>query len=530
MSPVNLIPVTSFITAYRGTNTLILVDYASNVAKIMSIVKRLEVPGQEQSITVAQLKYAGAKEMAQRLTKIFKGSGRSFGPGRVPPPPRGAPPRSGMAGSADGPKIIADKRINALIIVAGKLDTQRALSVIEQLDIPAPPGQGNINVYYLQNADAENLAKVLNNITSKAGKKQNARPGQRMGVQLQSAVTVTPDKASNSLVITASKADYHTLRAVIEKLDRRRLQVFVEALIMEVTTDRKRQFGIEWRTTSNFTNQGVQGIGGTNFGNINGVAQDPLQAAQGLTIGVVDGVINFAGKEFLNLGALIHALQSDTDINILSTPNIMTTDNEEAKIVVAQNVPFVVGESQNTGGNTITTIERKDIGITLKIKPQISESDVVKMDVYQEISSISPTQLAKAKDLITSTRSIDTTVVVNDGQNIVLGGLIRDDVNDVESKVPFLGDIPLLGWLFKSTTKQKQKTNLLVFLTPHIIRTAGDVDKITDQRQKILNITPPTPAQVDGEKQDPTPAKPEKKKEKKKTGALSLLVGEEEDD
>jgi len=366
------------------------------------------------------------------------------------------------------------------------------MSLIEQLDVESPAGRGKINVYYLKNADAEDMAKVLNNITG-SQEKQTKNSGGRQAqaaVQLRSSVTVTPNKATNSLVITASVEDYEIIKDVIKKLDTKRSQVFVEALIMEVTSDVTREFGIEWRTTSDFTEDGLKAIGGISSGSINTVAENPLNAASGLTIGVVDGIINFAGKEFLNLGALLHALQSETGINILSTPNIMTTDNEEAEIIVAQNVPFVTGQSQNTGGTTLTTIERKNIGLTLRLTPQISESDDVRLSVYQEISSISPAQLEKAKDLITFTRSVKTTVVVHDKQNIVIGGLIRDDLNDVETKVPLLGDIPLLGWLFKSDSKRKQKTNLLIFLRPHIIRNESDIAAITDRRQKKMDMTP----------------------------------------
>ncbi len=489
-----LLPITSFISAFKGTNTLIIVDFASNVNKLRGIINKLDVPGQEQVITVAQLTHAGARELSDRLVKIFdiKKAGGSPALGGYGAPNTGnkalkSPIRQWSEQSA---QIIPDERVNAVIIVANNQMTKQALSLIEQLDIPAQPGQGKINVYYLKNADAEDLAKVLGNLTQEPsvapGKgRKNVAP-----INVSKDVTITPDKATNSLVITASREEYETLRKVIEKLDIRRRQVFVEALIMEVTSDKQRELGIEWRTTSDFSKPGPQGIGGTNFGNINNVAENPLNAPQGLTVGVVDGIISFGDKQFLNLGALIRALQTESGVNILSTPNIMTTDNEEAKIVVAQTVPFVTGESQNTGGTILTTIERKDIGITLTIKPQISESEIVKLNVYQEISSISPTQLEKARDIITFTRSIETTVVAKDAQNIVLGGLIRDDINDQESKVPLFGDIPLLGWLFKSQKKRKQKTNLLVFLTPHIIKNDHDLAKVTDQQREIIKIDP----------------------------------------
>ena len=487
-----MVPPTSFITAYQNTNTIIIADFESNIAKIMRIIKKLDSPVNQESITVVHLSYAGAKELASKLQKIYK-NGAMTGPARSSGRPQaqvnrpaGQPPGpiSSRSGPQSAPRIIADERINAIIVVAAPSFTQQILSLITQLDIAPPPGRGGINVYYLKNADAEEIAKVLGNITQKAGAQRPGpplAPGQ--GLKLSGSVNITPDKATNSLVITASVEDFETMKGVIEKLDIRRRQVFVEALIMEITTSKTAEFGVEWRTTKGLTDDGPAAIGGVDFGGISAVAENPLAAPAGLTIGVVDGIFSFGGKEFVNIGALVHALQSDSDINILSTPNILTNDNEEAEIVVAQNVPFVTGQSQNTGGTTLTTIERKNIGLTLRITPQISESDNLKLDVYQEISNISTVQLEKAQDLITNTRSIKTSVTVKDRQNVVLGGLINDDVKAVESKVPFIGDIPLLGWLFKSSKRENAKTNLLIFLTPHIINNDSDIRSIRKRKE-----------------------------------------------
>ncbi|HJM82115.1 MAG TPA: type II secretion system secretin GspD, partial [Nitrospinota bacterium] len=510
-----LIPVSSFITSYASTNTLILVDLASNADKIIGIIKQLDVAGHEEELTVMSLKYAGAKELAERLSKIFKGDKRSTSRRKPTPGSRSSLVPVNIAWSNTKARVIPDERVNALIVMATKFQTKRIRSLVKKLDIRPPAGQGKINVYYLKNADAEKLSKVLNQLTGKVVPISKKPTGNRnpSSINLQSEVFVTPDKASNSLVIAASREDYSTIREVIEKLDKRRKQVFVEALIMEITTDKSREFGVEWRATADFNDGSIVGIGGTNFGNINKVAENPFDAPPGITIGVVDGIINFGGQNYLNIGALLYALQKESGINILSTPNLLTTDNEEAEIVVAQNVPFITGQSQNTGGTTLTTIERKNIGITLKIKPQISASDTVKLDVFQEISSISPTQIDKAQDLITFTRSVKTTVTVNNKQNIVIGGLIRDDFNEIESKVPFFGDIPGLGWLFKNQSKQKQKTNLLIFLTPHIINSSDDIKHITEKQNRIMR--------VDDEKKNtpfeaPLTTDPLKKKEKKK--------------
>ncbi len=493
-----LVPAYGFIGAFNSTNTVIIVDYASNVEKLMAIIAQMDTPTHEEIISVLQLKYAGAKELAEKVEKIFKGrsGGRTSSAASSAPaaPPGTAPsPAGSQFGGQQDVMVIADDRINALVVTANRAVTEQILSLIEKLDVRPPAGKGNINVRYLKNADAESVSKVLTNLTQAQGASQQqaakgGAPGQ--AVKLQDKITITPDKATNSLVITASVEDFETLEQVIEKLDIRRKQVFVEALIMEVTTDKSKEFGIEWRTTSNFTESGVQGIGGTNFGNINTVAQNPLDSPQGLAVGVVDGIISFGGVDFLNLGALLHALESEQGINVLSTPNIMTTDNEEAEIVVARNVPFQTSQSQTTGGNTVSTFERKNIGITLRIKPQISESDDVRLAVYQEISSVLPVEDQIAKDIMTFNRSVKTTVLVRDAQNIVIGGLISDDLQDTETKVPFLGDIPVLGWLFKSVKKQKTKTNLLVFLTPHIISRAADMDRITKSKSQKISMSP----------------------------------------
>jgi len=482
-----LVPATSYMTAYQPSNTLIVADFASNINKIMRIVDQLDTPAHEESVTVIQLHYAGARELADKLGKIFGGEGSASRlTNRGAPPQPGQPNPGGDTGGMGQPQIIPDERINSLIVVAARPVTEQILQLVAQLDIPSPKGRGRINVYYLSNADAEEIAKVLSNIAGQAP--QPSTPGQppRAGVDLTDKVTVTPDKATNSLVITASVEDFETLKEVIQRLDIRRRQVFVEALIMEVSSTKSRQFGVEWRITDDFTEDGVQGFGGQDFGNINNVAQNPLAAPLGLAIGVVDGIISFGGKDFLNIGALAHALRSEADVNVLSTPNILTTDNQEAEIVVADEVPLEGETTVTTGGNTVRAIERKNVGLTLKLTPQISESDEMRLDVYQEISNIKIVQLEMAKDLITTKRSIRTSVVVKDGQNVVLGGLMQDDYQGNENKVPGFGDIPLLGWLFKSESVESRKTNLLVFLTPHIVRESAQIDAVTERQKRRM--------------------------------------------
>lgn len=465
-----LIPPTSYIASYAQSNTLIIVDMESNIHRLGDIVGRLDVEGREAAMTVLQLKHASAKDVTVKINSLL-----GKGPG-TPPTPPGQEPQA----------VIADDRLNALIILGNEFFANKVKRLAEQLDVESPPGRHEINVIYLNNASSEDMAKVVNQILQ--AEKKAGVPGQPPG---QETVFVTADKATNSLIVTGSPEQFITVKQVIDKLDIPRKQVFVEALIFEVQADKSSKFGVEWRTTTDVNQPGVQGIGGTNFGHINTVAENPItgMAGQGMVVGVVDGTINFGGKTFANIGALMTALRTDTDVNILSTPNILTTDNEEAEIFVGSNVPFVKSTAQTTGATPIENIERQDIGITLKVKPQISESDFVKLNIFQEISSIAPTQLDKAKDIITFKRTAKTVVVVHDTQNVVIGGLMQENIQEVENKVPLLGDIPLLGWLFKNKSKQRAKTNLMIFLTPHIIKTVSDMERITSARQQRMENT-----------------------------------------
>jgi general secretion pathway protein D len=279
---------------------------------------------------------------------------------------------------------------------------------------------------------------------------------------------------------------------VIDKLDARRAQVFVEALVVEITAEKAAEFGIQWQDLRNLNDSGTNFIGGTNFGargtgtNIIDAAANLTTVGSGLNIGVVSGKIDIPGfGEVLNLGALARALESDANANILSTPNLVTLDNEEAKIVIGQNVPFVTGSyTTTTTPSPFQTIERRDVGLTLKVRPQVSEGGAVKLQIYQEISSLRPT--TTAADVITDKRSIESTVLVDDGRIIVLGGLIQDTMQDGIDKVPLLGDIPLFGHLFKSETRKRMKTNLMVFLRPYVLRDTAGADGVTSERYDFI--------------------------------------------
>jgi general secretion pathway protein D len=296
--------------------------------------------------------------------------------------------------------------------------------------------------------------------------------GQVGGAQIQA------DPTTNTLIITAPNAVYRQLRAVIDKLDVRRAQVFIESLIVEVTGDQAAEFGIQWQTGSGNATPGSSGgaVGGTNFGtagqNILGIAQNPATVGTGLSIGVAKGTITLPGVgEIVNLQFLARALERNTKANILSTPNLMTLDNEEARIIVGQNVPFITGQYTTPSSATINpfqTIERRDVGLTLRVRPQISEGGTIKLVIYQEVSRVeSDTNPA---GIITSMRAIETNVLVDDGSIVVLGGLVQDSVGSNVEKVPLLGDIPLIGQFFRYESRRQNKTNLMVFLRPFVVR------------------------------------------------------------
>jgi len=391
--------------------------------------------------------------------------------------------------------LIAYPATNSLIVTDSVSAIRKIERLIHALDVPTPTGKGKINVYYLKHANAEDIAKVMQALVSRlpvppAGGAAQQTTGP--ATILEGAVTITADKLTNSLIIVASPIDYEIMKDVILKLDIRRRQVYVEAAIIEMGLSKSNELGFEFqgtnRTNLENSNQTTV-IGGTNFGNIAPATTGPAAFANfnGLAVGAVKGTFKFNGVEYLNIGALLRALQTDTDVNVLSTPNILTSDNQKAEIMVGENIPFITGQSQSavTGGNAVlTSVERKDVGITLKITPQITSEDNVRLEVYQEISNVIQTAGLNPNTVgpSTSKRSATTTVVVKDRDTMVIGGLIRDNVTASESKVPLLGDIPLLGWLFKYRTSKVEKVNLMIFITPYIINSEQDAEAITKRK------------------------------------------------
>jgi len=519
----NLVPVlrplispNNTINANPGNNSLIITDYADNLQRIAKIIAAMDTPA-SGDVEVIPLQYAVASDIAllvQRLTD----------------PTSGAPAVPGVAGVGSA-SVLADARSNTLLVRApnpARMNAIRAL--VAKLDRPISGGNplGNIWVVYLKNADAVKLAAVLRAAYGAGGAAGTGgtgttptsavtptTPGVAAGTSPQAtaplAASPTPstggfvqaDPATNSLIITAPEPMYRQLRAMIDQLDSRRAQVYIESMIVEVSGDNAADFGFQWQGLLGHKGDKNLVVGGTNFStggpNIIDLSIAPstgssssststtvTKPGEGLNIGLIR---NYAGV--YTLAAIARILQSQANTNIVSTPNLVTLDNEEAKIIVGSNVPFITGQFTNTGTATTSpfqTIERKDVGITLRIKPQIGEGGTVRMQIFQESSSLSSTVAPGTSNAGPSTdkRSIESTVVVDDGQIIVLGGLIEDRYTDNRSKVPLLGDIPGVGALFRSESRTKRRTNLMVFLRPVVMRDAETTNKVSLDRYDLI--------------------------------------------
>lgn len=451
-----LVPQRGHLAAVPSSNVIIIADTAANIARLSAIIHRIDtVSGDE--IEVIQLQHASATEVTRILTQLDRNNPKTPG-GR--------------------PKLVADDRTNSILISGDKTTRLRLKALIAHLDTPLEIG-GNTHVVYLRNAVAKDLVPVLTGISQNV-----AKGGKPAGGAAASNVVIQADEGTNSLVISAPPEVYRSLKVVISQLDVRRAQVMVEGVIAEVSTDKSRELGVQWAVDGR---QGNNAVGLVNF-----TLGTPITSYANLSsppspVGFNLGIGDFTGSN--KIAALLSALAGDSHTNILSTPTLVTLDNEEAQIVVGQNVPFVTGSYANTGGGTtpsnpFTTIQRQDVGLTLKIKPQINEGDSIKLDVTQEVSSIAPS--AAASDIITNKRSIKTSVLVDDGQIVVLGGLIKDDLTQTQQKVPGLGDIPLLGWLFRYEKTEKIKTNLMVFLHPTILKDKKSMRALTSEKYNYL--------------------------------------------
>jgi len=505
----NLLPVlrplispNNTINVNPGNNSLVITDYGDNLRRIAQIIAAMDVSN-ATDVEVIALKHAIAVDLAPLVLRLLESSG---GVAAAP---------GGAADASFKTTLVAEPRSNTLILrAANPARMALARSLIERLDQPgSQSASGNIYVVYLKNAEATKLAATLRAAlsgeargSSAASTSASTAPSTTAGTaasnntatsQSSTGGQIQADAATNSLIITAPEPQYRQLRAVIDKLDARRAQVYVESLIAEVNADKAAEFGIQWQSPLGNNGDGSVGLMGTNFSiggtNIVNLATQAASGGATLATGGNLAVANRVNGIYV-LGFLARYLQANGDGNILSTPNLLTLDNEEAKIVIGQNVPFVTGQFTNTGAtantvNPFQTIERKDVGITLKVKPQISENGTVKLTIFQEVSTIQASTLNSANGPTTNKRSIESNVLVQDGSIVVLGGLLSDEYSGNTEKVPGLGDLPLFGNLFKSETRSRKKTNLMVFLRPVVLRDASASDALTQDRYELMRAT-----------------------------------------
>lgn len=427
-----LIPQTSHLAAYPATNTLIVADRANNIDKVLRIIKRLDQVG-VVDIELLPLEFANAKEVVDVINRLI-------------------PKTKGKPGEGQQLQLAVDERSNSVLVTGEPTSRQQIRQLIKRLDQPLE-GEGNTQVFYMNYANATELVPILESIS---GSVQKSRKDQ---IGSDSQISIQANESLNALVITAPPSVLNTIKAVIAKLDKRRAQVLVEALIVEVNEDLGNNFGIEWRT-----NNGDGGFAG--FRSFQDLAPLSTGSDGGINLGSGLSLGYFkAGR----LRALINALATQANANVLSTPTIMALDNEEASILVGENVPFITGSEARDNDDPFQTIERKDVGITLKVKPRVNNDNSVTLDIEQSVESISKSD-SVASDIITNKREIKTRVLIENNEILVLGGLIRDELQETENKVPLLGDLPGIGRLFKSTSTSTVKRNLMVFIHPTILR------------------------------------------------------------
>jgi len=463
-----LVSKNSVILAYPPTNMLIITDVYSNIKRLLRILNAIDVAGMGQELSVIPLEYADTAKFVKILDSVFKTSRKSKA-------------QDVLAGA----RFVADERTNTIIVMASEVETSRIKRLINMLDRETPRGKEKIHVYYLENANAEDLSKVLQELpTKKTGGPQKKLPF------VSEDVKVTADKATNSLIIMAGKEDYLVLDEIIKKLDVPRSMVYIEALIMEVKVNKEFNLGVQWQaggTTSINSKDTAFGGGFEPEVPIISGTSATLPSPSGFSLGIFSEVITIGGISFPNLSAIVNAYKKDKDVHFLSTPQILTTDNEEASITVGKNVPFQTRSAADSGVETYSSYEYKDVGITLKITPQISHDRLVRLYINTESTKLDEQATTFSDRPTTLKRTVDTTVIVKDTNTVVIGGLIDDSFSETRYTVPCLGDIPLLGYLFKTTARGGEKTNLYVFITPHVVENPAEAKAILDSKQDEID-------------------------------------------
>lgn len=461
---------------YADTNTLIITDYRPNIQRIIGIVNQIDVSSAKASLYLFPLKHASAGKLAQKIEKVLAQEARKEGGGQAKL------------------NVVADERTNSIIVMADPQYVGQVKALLARLDVPNLSEQGNLRVYKLQHADAENLSKVLNELFTKGGGSSGGEGKTQAAPAITGGFNFVADKTTNSLLVTAAPEDFGFVDSVIQKLDTARKQVYVEALIMEVSTDKSVSFGVNLNIANKEKALGDSKYGGLIYGSSNPSGYESLYNSSGAfvppaggSLGALAFPVKIGEVVYSNLQAMVSAAKSDNNFNIIATPQLMTLDNEEATITVAENRPYLTSQDvgQSTTDRPYQRFDYKDVGTTLKVTPQINEGNSIKLKIKQETSRIDETVTKQTGTLQPTTRKrvTETTVMCRDGETIVLSGLIGKSRSEGNSKVPGLGDVPVLGWLFKNKSVTDDRTNLYVFITPRITAPGPDSDKILHAKQ-----------------------------------------------
>lgn len=486
-----LLTETGAIVDHRETNSLIITDTGTNVRRIVRILQSLDTPQAVEVFTTRRLQHASASKVAQILLDLF---------GKTPSRAANAKPEDSAF------KAIPDERTNMLLLVVPPNLREKVEATLDELDTPVESRKSTIHLYFLENADATELAKVLsdsriledslNTQKQTTASQPQARAGQNWNVvpgatqDLLTGIKITADPSTNSLIVRCEPEQFAELSTIIKMLDGPRMQVLVEALIAEITDDGLRDIGVEWAVAQAGDTSVEQGFGAATFplggegSNLTGFITNPANPPAGLLLGVASGTVTYQGKDYFNVSTLARAFETDQKINVLSTPHLLTSDHSEAELIVGERRPFLRSSQVTAEGGTVRSFDYEDVGIKMKIRPHITQNRRIRLKLFQEVTDFVEQQEVGA--VTTTKRSVDTTVVVDDAQTLIIGGLMREQDSLGESKIPCLGDIPGLGLLFKRARKRNAKTNLLVFITPRVIVTRDEATRATQQRQQQL--------------------------------------------
>lgn len=469
-----LVSKTSILIGHTRSGILIVTETLSNIQRLLGIIEAIDVEYSEEEVVVLPLENASAEAVSKIFNSIFS---------KIKIDPKN--PRAGSS-----IMVVPYERINAIIALVKATEIDRVHRLVKLLDVKTERGEGNIHVFYLQNASAKELASVLNALPeqkTEAGAKGKAPA-------ISKDVQVMPDEETNSLIITATKEEYAVLEQVIKKLDIPRRMVYLEALIMEVDTDKSFEVGVQWLTGGNFnddTGQLATGFSGNEsnpYNNLGGISATDPSLPAGFSFGLFQQGIKIGNITFPNIASILHAYKNDSKINIISTPQILTTDNKQAEISVGENIPYITSKNTTSAEQDYTQYEYKDVSTKLTITPHINQTDILRLEVATEVIKV------KGDVSVTPTtykRTADTTVIMKDKDTIVIGGIIGDDSTITEYKIPLLGDIPILGWLFKTRYTRRNRTNMFIFITPRIIKHPGDIDEVTLDKEVSLGSVMP---------------------------------------